>query len=43
MKVAKGELDLQTAFVQGRLKLDGDMAKAMSLGDILKNMPKMEF
>jgi WS/DGAT/MGAT family acyltransferase len=42
MKVAKGELNMQTAFVQGRLKLDGDMAKAMALGNVLGKLPPLE-
>lgn len=42
MKVALGKLDMQTAFVQGRLQVDGDMKKAMKLGGILGNLPKIE-
>lgn len=39
MKIAKGKLNVQTAFIQGRLKMDGDMAKAMKLGKILTLIP----
>lgn len=35
MKIASGEQDLQTTYVQGRLKIDGDLTKAMKLGTIL--------
>ena len=41
VRVAYGELNLQTAFVQGRLKMDGDSAKAMKLGAILSKFPKL--
>lgn len=42
MKIAKGELDLQTAFLQGRLKINGEMEKAMRLGKILAKLPKLK-
>ena len=42
MKVAKGELNMQTAFIQGRLKIDGDIGKAMALGGVLGKLPKLE-
>ena len=42
MKVAHGKLNMQTAFVQGRLKVEGDMSKAMALGGILGKLPKIE-
>ena len=42
LKVAKGELDMQTAFIQGRLKIEGDVGKAMALGGILGKLPKLE-
>jgi WS/DGAT/MGAT family acyltransferase len=38
MKIVSGDLDLQTAFVQGRLKVTGDMAKAMKFGELLKGV-----
>ncbi|MEO1263831.1 MAG: wax ester/triacylglycerol synthase family O-acyltransferase, partial [Bacteroidota bacterium] len=41
MKIAIGKLNVQTAFIQGRLKLDGDMAKAMRLGKILSMVPDL--
>jgi len=31
MKVQKGELDAQAAFMQGRVKVEGNMAKLMAL------------
>ena len=36
MKIVNGSLDLQTAFVQGRLKVAGDMTKAMKFGSIIE-------
>jgi diacylglycerol O-acyltransferase / wax synthase len=41
VNVGKGKLNLQTAFIQGRLKIEGDSAKAMKLGAILSKLPKM--
>ena len=41
LRIGKGELNFQTAFIQGRLKLDGDMNKAMKLGTIISKLPKM--
>jgi diacylglycerol O-acyltransferase len=38
MKIVSGDLDLQTAFVQGRLKVTGDMEKAMQFGELLKGV-----
>jgi putative sterol carrier protein len=35
-KMVKGELDGTTAFMQGKLKVAGDMALAMKLGPILQ-------
>ncbi len=40
-RIGTGELNLQTAFIQGRLKIDGDTAKAMKLGTILSKMENM--
>ncbi len=42
MRVASGKLNLQTAYVQGRLKIDGDMMRAMKLGTILSKLPAMQ-
>ena len=41
LKIGKGKLSLQAAFIQGRLKMTGDSAKAMKLGAILTKLPKM--
>ena len=40
-RIGKGELNFQTAFIQGRLKMEGDSAKAMKLGTILSKLPPM--
>ena len=42
IRIGRGELNFQTAFIQGRLKIEGDSAKAMKLGTILSKLPKME-
>ena len=42
MQIAKGELDFQTAFVQGRLKLDGNPALALQLGQLLNKVFPLE-
>ena len=42
MRIARGKLNLQTAFIQGRLKMEGDSAKAMKLGSILSKIPNLE-
>lgn len=42
IRIGRGEMNLQTAFIQGRLKIDGDSSKAMKLGTILSKFPKME-
>ncbi|MFN4147867.1 MAG: wax ester/triacylglycerol synthase family O-acyltransferase [Runella sp.] len=42
MKIAMGSLDIQTAFVQGRLKVEGDFSKAMNVGEIMAKLPKIE-
>jgi WS/DGAT/MGAT family acyltransferase len=39
LKVATGEIDIPTAFVQGRLKVVGDMSQAMKLGKLLSKIP----
>ncbi len=38
VKIADGKLDVQTAFIQGRLKIDGDFDQAMRLAKILGKM-----
>jgi predicted lipid carrier protein YhbT len=38
LKIAAGKLDVQTAFIQGRLKIDGNMEQAMRLAKILGKM-----
>ena len=40
-RIGKGEMSLQAAFIQGRLKIDGDSTKAMKLGTILSKLEKM--
>ncbi|MEM9990565.1 MAG: wax ester/triacylglycerol synthase family O-acyltransferase, partial [Bacteroidota bacterium] len=42
MKLGRGKLNFQMAFIQGRLKVDGDSEKAMSLAKILSKVPKLE-
>ncbi|MEM1119190.1 MAG: wax ester/triacylglycerol synthase family O-acyltransferase [Bacteroidota bacterium] len=41
LRIGQGKLNIQTAFIQGRLKIHGDSAKAMKLGGILMKLPKM--
>ena len=41
-KIGIGKLNLQTAFIQGRLKIEGDTGKAMKLGGVLMKLPSME-
>jgi len=41
LRIAKGELNIQTAFIQGRLKMNGDMAVAMRLAKILTLIPPL--
>jgi diacylglycerol O-acyltransferase len=38
MKVSNGELDVQTAFIQGRLKIDGELDQAMRLAKLITKM-----
>jgi WS/DGAT/MGAT family acyltransferase len=38
MKVSSGELDVQTAFIQGRLKIDGELDQAMRLAKLITKM-----
>ncbi len=40
MKMFRRELDPTMAFMQGKMKLNGDMAVAMKLGPILQNAAK---
>ncbi len=42
MRLAKGDLNVQTAFIQGRLAVGGDNAKAMKLGKILSYVPPIK-
>ena len=42
MKIGEGKLNLQTAFIQGRVKMEGDTNRAMKLAAILSKIPKME-
>jgi WS/DGAT/MGAT family acyltransferase len=42
LKIGQGKLNMQTAFIQGRLKIEGDSGKAMKLGGLLMKLPKME-
>jgi putative sterol carrier protein len=42
MKIKNGKLDIQTAFIQGRLKIEGDFTLAMKLGKILGKMMREE-
>ena len=42
MKIGTGKTTLQTAFIQGRLKIDGDSGKAMKLGTIISKLPKLK-
>ncbi|MBK7633957.1 MAG: SCP2 sterol-binding domain-containing protein [Saprospiraceae bacterium] len=37
-RIASGNLDVQTAFIQGRLKIDGDFEQAMRMGKLLGKM-----
>lgn len=38
MRIAQGTLDVQTAFIQGRLKIEGDMGQAMKMSKMLSKM-----
>ncbi|MEM6800108.1 MAG: wax ester/triacylglycerol synthase family O-acyltransferase [Bacteroidota bacterium] len=40
-RIGRGKMNLQAAFIQGRLKIDGDSAKAMKLGTILSKLEKL--
>ncbi|MEM9718687.1 MAG: wax ester/triacylglycerol synthase family O-acyltransferase [Bacteroidota bacterium] len=41
IRIGKGEMSLQAAFIQGRLKVEGDSSKAMKLGTILSKFEKL--
>ena len=41
LNLGSGDLDIQTAFVQGRVEIDGDQKKAIRLVKILSLLPKM--
>lgn len=41
MRIARGELDLQIAVVQGRLQIKGDMQKALKLGGVMNKIPNL--
>lgn len=38
MMIARREIDIPTAFVQGRLKVEGDMGQALKLGKLLSRL-----
>jgi WS/DGAT/MGAT family acyltransferase len=42
MRIAKGELKVQTAVIQGRLAVGGDMDKALKLGKFLSQIPSLK-
>ena len=42
LKIGQGKLNIQTAFIQGRLKIEGDTGKAMKLGGLLMKLPSMK-
>jgi diacylglycerol O-acyltransferase / wax synthase len=42
LKIAMGKLDVQTAFIQGRLKVEGNFEKAMRVGKLIGKLPKIE-
>ncbi len=42
MNIAEGELAIQTAFVQGRVEINGDQKKAIRLMKILEILPKLK-
>ncbi|MEL6853412.1 MAG: WS/DGAT domain-containing protein, partial [Bacteroidota bacterium] len=41
LRIGKGDMSLQSAFIQGRLSIKGDSTKAMKLGAILTKMEKL--
>ncbi len=40
-KMAQGKLNVQTAMLQGRLKINGDLKKAMNIGHLFKKASKI--
>jgi len=42
MKIAAKKLEVPTAFIQGRIKMDGDAAIGMKLASILKKIPSFQ-
>lgn len=38
IRIAKGEMDPTMAFMQGKLKVEGDMSVAMQLQSLMKNL-----
>lgn len=41
-KIGTGDLDFQTAFIQGRIKIKGDMKKGLKLAKILSLIPNLK-
>ena len=41
-KIGTGQLEFQTAFIQGRIKIKGEMKQAMKLAKILSLVPKLK-
>jgi putative sterol carrier protein len=41
-KIGTGALSFKTAFIQGRIEVNGDTEKAMKLGTILTKLPKLK-
>lgn len=41
MRIAKGELDIATAFVQGRLEITGDNELALDFGNMISELPTL--
>jgi putative sterol carrier protein len=41
VQMMSGKLDAQKAFMEGKLKMSGNMQLAMKLGDIIKPQSKM--
>ena len=42
LQIARKKMNLQLAFVQGRLKLEGDSAVGMKLASVLSQLPAYE-